>query len=107
MWYFLVALAIYCICGAIHFYDYYQDTEIGVKFFAPMDVMAIVVLFIPGLLYGIFRNVIFPTTFEHLVNVKKVNPFHWHDYGYWGWCYDSNARHIYHRFFLYRIKKGW
>lgn len=107
MWYFLVAFIVYTICGNIHFYDYYEDTEIGVKFFAPLYAVEIVIIFIPTLLYYIFRNVIFPTTFEHLVNTKKINTSHWHDYGYWGWCYDPNAKHFYNRFFFYRIKKEW
>lgn len=78
----------------------------GREFYAPMYVVAIAVAAIPAILYHMFFHVMRPCTFEQLVKVKATNPSHWHDYGYWGWCYDPTAEYWFQRFFFYRIKKG-
>lgn len=76
------------------------------KFYIPLYAIAIPFVTVAQVPYYMFQNVVRPWTFNHLAYAKKRHPDHWHDYGYWGWCYDPTAEYWFQRFFFYRIKKG-
>ena len=103
MLYFILGFVVcWVIAWAIQEFD--ERPPPGREFYAPMYAVAIAVAVIPAILYHMFLNVVRPCTFEHLAKVKATNPSHWHDYGYWGWCYDPDAIFS-SKFFFYRIKK--
>lgn len=98
--------ACYCVASLLIFLaDEYDLDFAAMAFIQPWCALAIVVLFLPCIMWGLLRNVVKPAKPEAVYALRKLGMSDRHLFGQLYFCYDRDAKKWYNRAFFFRIRK--
>lgn len=98
--------ACYCVASLLIFLaDDYGWEFATDAFIRPWCALAIVVLFLPCIMWGLLRNVVKPAKPEAVYALRKLGMSDRHLFGQLYFCYDRDAKKWYNRAFFFRIRK--
>lgn len=96
----------YCVASLLIFLAEYYGWDFATDaFIRPWRALAIVVLFLPCIAYGLLRHVIKPGEQENVDKLRKLGMMDRHLFGQLYFCYDRDAKKWYNRAFFFRIRK--
>lgn len=96
----------YCVASLLIFLaeDYGWDFATD-AFIKPWCALAIVVLFLPFIAYGLLRHVVKPVEQGTVDKLRKLGMMDRHLFGRLYFCYDKDAKMWHNRAFFFRIRK--
>lgn len=96
----------YCVASLLIFLaDEYDLDFAAMAFIQPWCALAIVVLFLPFIAYGLLRHVVKPVEQGAVDKLRELGMQDRRLFGQLYFCYDRDAKKWYNRAFFFRIRK--